>query len=77
LNTIEHIIHNELVRDFYEYGTQKDISIYSKSHIGSRMASIMQTKKMIEDKYNNVLQIFNNDDQLESDQLERILEASK
>jgi len=73
---VENIIQNDLVRDFYEYGTKKDIVIYSKSHIGSRMASFVSGQKLTQDKYKDVLQIFDTGDQLNSEQLGKILETS-
>jgi len=76
LATVENIIQNDLVRDFYEYGTKKDIVIYSKSHIGSRMASFVSGQKMTQEKYKDVLQIFDDGDQLNSEQLGKILETS-
>jgi len=77
LMTVENIIQNDLVRDFYEYGTKKDVVIYSKSHIGSRMDSFVNNQKRTEDKYKNVLQIFDDGEQLNSDQLGQIIETSK
>jgi len=77
LESIDGIMENELVRSFYEYGGKKDLKIYSKSHIRSRMASLMETEEEMEKKMKEVLTMLDaKKQQLDSEELERILTES-
>jgi len=79
IDSIEGIMDHELIRDFYEYGSKRNIKIYTRSHIKSRMNSIIENGQEMDRKYNEILNMFEqgNGKQVGSEELARLVVASK
>ena len=81
IESIEGIMDHELIRDFYEYGSKRNIKIYTRSHIKSRMNSILENGQDMEKKYNEILNMFEQGTgggkQVGSEELARLVHASK
>jgi len=79
IDSIEGIMDHELIRDFYEYGSKNNIKIYTRSHIKSRMNSIIENGQEMDKKYNEILNMFEQGcgKQFGSEELARLVVASK
>lgn len=74
IESIEGIMDHELIRDFYEYGGKQGIKIYSRSHIKSRMNSILEAGQEMERKYHEILTMFEQGNkQVNSEDLARLV----
>jgi len=78
IESIEGIMDHELIRDFYEYGSKHGIKIYSRSHIKSRMNSILDAGQEMERKYQEILTMFEqgHSKQVNSEDLARLAFAA-